>query len=84
MKRLFGATALLSLVLACTTASSGTSVESPDDWAESEALWLDTSAAVAVLGLESAPAEPLAAPSETEAWVVEEGHVTIVGANEAD
>jgi hypothetical protein len=84
MKKRFGAVTLLSLLLACTTTPSGASVESPDAWAEAQALWEGPSTGVAVLGFESAPAEPLAAPSVTEAWVFEEGHVTIVGFSEAD
>lgn len=83
MKKRLGAIALLSLLLACTR-PAGTSVESPDAWAEAQALWEGPSTGIAVLGFESAPAEPLATPSVTEAWVFEEGHVTIVGFSEAD
>lgn len=84
MKKLLGAMALSSLLFAC-TASSGTSIESPDSWAASEtvAMWTPTTGEAAVLGVESAPAQALdAAIGGEEGWMFAEGHVMSVGGDE--
>lgn len=81
MKRtLVGATAVLSLVLACGgQRGPGYMVESPDAWTETTAAQMNAvgPGATAVLGFESQPVQSEPAPSPE--WEVTEGHVTIVG-----
>ncbi len=77
-KTCVGATLALSLVLGCTAQPLAlTMIESPDDWAQTEAKGAVASPETAVLGIETSPAQTEPAPSPE--WYLTEGHITIVG-----